>query len=201
MTDVVLLLPRGGERGLGVGQGAVGGGEAAPRGPHGIPQRPERAIGVEQVAVHARVQKAAVVLLSMQLHQRVGKAAQDVAGDAAVVDVGGLAAVGRDRAAEEQLLARGQAAVLQHRAGGMGGAEVEGGRDLADIGAGADDVGAATPAEDEPERIEQDRLPRPGLSGQDVEAGAEVELQPVDDQDVADVEAAEHGLPVRSAAV
>src|SRR5687767_476401 len=67
---------------------------------------------------------------------------------------------------------------------------------------GDDSLGLAAPdqaavgagAERETERVEQDRLAGSGLAGEDSEAGAEFEIEALDQHDVADGEIGEHGL-------
>ena len=79
--------------------------------------------GVEEGAVAAGVEEAAVVLLAVQLDEGVGEGAQGLGGDAAVVGPGLAAAVGGGGAAEDQLVAGGEAGDLQHGAGRRGRGE------------------------------------------------------------------------------
>ena len=60
----------------------------------------------------------------------------------------------------------------------------------------ADQPGVGAIAERQPERVEQDRLARAGLAGQHAKAGLELELEPVDQHDVADGELPQHRRPV-----
>ena len=57
----------------------------------------------------------------------------------------------------------------------------------------ADDTGVASLAEDQRERVDQDRLAGAGLAGEDGEAGVELELERVDDDEVADGKRVQHG--------
>ena len=49
-------------------------------------------------------------------------------------------------------------------------------------------------AEQQVERIEQDRLSRAGLAGQDREAGVELEVERFDDDEIADGQQAKHAI-------
>ena len=64
--------------------------------------------------------------------------------------------------------------------------DVEGGDHLTVLGALAHQRRLAARAERQRERIEQDRFAGAGLAGQRGEAGAEIDIQPVDQDDVAD---------------
>ena len=70
--------------------------------------------------------------------------------------------------------------------------QIEHRRHFALLRAAAHQIGPPAPAEHEAERVQQDRLAGPGLPGQHVQARPELDLQPVDDQDVADFKAAQH---------
>ena len=56
--------------------------------------------------------------------------------------------------------------------------------DKAAVGAGA---------ERQPQRIEQDRLARAGFTGEDGQAGAELQVQRLDQHDIADGKRGQHG--------
>ena len=61
------------------------------------------------------------------------------------------------------------------------------------LGAFADQRRLAARAEREREGIEQDRFAGAGLAGQCRQAGAEIDVEPVDQDDVADGKPGEHG--------
>ena len=75
----------------------------------------------------------------------------------------------------------------------MIGLEIEGRRHLPLLLAVAHDRTVASAAEGERERVEQDRLARPGLPRQHGQSAPEREAQAVDEDDVADVKLGEHG--------
>ena len=66
--------------------------------------------------------------------------------------------------------------------------------------AGADQIGRRPGAEQQPDRLDEDRLARAGLARQDVEAGFELDVDGLDDRKVADAEEAQHvgGTPIVS---
>jgi hypothetical protein len=121
----------------------------------------QAAEGVQQLAVAARVQKAPVVMLAVQFHQRLGQRPQHLALGAAVVDPGGLAAVPRVDPAQDQFVLSGSPASSSTARAWMVRAEREHRHDLALRGARADQFGPAAPAQHEAKRIEKDRLARP----------------------------------------
>ena len=108
-----------------------------------------------------------------------------------VVDVGAGPPAGGDDAADDDLVVgrdprRGQ--------GCMGGRCGAGEQRFHDglVGTGAHEVGLRPTAERHVEGLEQDRLPRTGLAGDDVQPGLEDELELVDDREVADPQRAQH---------
>ncbi len=129
----------------------------------------------------------------MQLDQHLRERAQHLARGAPVVDPGGLGPALPVHPAQDQLITDGNTGLVEHGARRVAGVEIEHRRHLALVGAAAHQLGPAAPAEHEAERVEQNRLARPGLAGQHVEARLELKLQPVDDQHVSNVEAAQHG--------
>jgi hypothetical protein len=150
--------------------------------------------GIQQHPVAARVQQAAVVVLAMQFHQCVGQGAQHLGRHAAVIGPGAAAAVGGGDAAQDQGAILGRNPGLgQHGMGGVKGGQVEFGCHLALIGASADKVRPCAPAQHEAQRIQQDRLARPGFAGQHVQTRLQGQRQAVDDQKIADIQRAQHG--------
>ena len=58
--------------------------------------------------------------------------------------------------------------------------------------AGANQIGGRAGAEQQADRLDEDRLAGSGLAGQDVEAGLELDLDGLDHRKVADAEEAQH---------
>ena len=71
--------------------------------------------------------------------------------------------------------------------------DVEGGGHLALLGALAHQRRIAAGAERQRKGVEQDRFAGAGLAGQRGKAGAEIDIEPVDQNDVANGEAGQHG--------
>jgi hypothetical protein len=125
--------------------------------------------------VPARIEQPPVVVLPVQFDQRVGQRPEHLARRAAVVDEGRLAPVPRVDPPQDQLVRARKPRLLQHRPAGMILAEVELCRHFPLLGARANQIRPPAPAEHEAERVEQDRLSRPGLSRQHVQPRPEVE--------------------------
>ena len=66
--------------------------------------------------------------------------------------------------------------------------------DVALLGTVADERAVAATAERQGKRIEEDRLAGTGLAGEHRQAVAEIDVEAVDEDDVADREGDEHGL-------
>ena len=77
--------------------------------------------------------------------------------------------------------------------GGVPRRKLEHRRHLALRLAVADEAAVAARAERERQRIEQDRLARAGLAGEDRQAGRKFEIQLIDQHHVADGKPREHG--------
>ena len=57
---------------------------------------------------------------------------------------------------------------------------------------GADQRGVGARAQRQPERVEQDRLARPGLAGEHAKPGFEIEVERLDEDDIADGKLPQH---------
>ncbi len=71
--------------------------------------------------------------------------------------------------------------------------DVESGDHLTVLGALAHQRRLAARAERQRKGVEQDRFAGAGLAGQRGKAGAEIDIQPIDQDDVADRKASQHG--------
>lgn len=94
-------------------------------------------------------------VLAVQLHESIGELAKRAGRCQRAIDEGPAAALTRDLSANEALSGRG---VLEDR--------LDGGLGLAST----DQIGGCAPAEQEADGLDQDRLPCPGLTGENVEA-------------------------------
>ncbi len=184
-AHLVQRSARGDKRLAGVAQGApcLAGGRA-------LLLQPGK--GIEQIAVPPRVQQAPIVMLPMQFHQRFGKAAQHFAGGPTIIDPGGLAPVRRIHPAQDQLVTAGQSGVLKDVMGGMIRGQIEDGNNFALRCPLSHQFRTPAPTQNKTQRIQQDRFARAGFSREHVQAGLKRDVQPVDDQHVANVERAQH---------
>ncbi len=156
----------------------------------------EAAEGVDQGAVGCRLDHGTIVVLAVDLHQRPADPAQHLRRHGLVVDKGAGAPVRHLHAAQDEFALGVDVVGGGRGAGGMSGGKVEGGGDLALGLALANQRTVAARAEREREGIEQDRLAGAGLAGEHGHARAEIEVEPVDQNDVADRQLDEHGVRV-----
>ena len=161
----------------------------------------EPAVGIEQTALGRRIEQGLLLVLAMDLDQQLADPAQQPAADRLIVDERPRAAVGGEHAAQHQVVL-GLDAVLaeQRRRRRVGGRrEHRADRGLRRTLADQRPIGPAT--QREAEGVEQDRLAGAGLAGQHAEPAGELEVEPLDQDDVADRKAGQHGggRSVRSA--
>ena len=164
-----------------------------PRGPcatHSGARRLQPAKSIQNIAVSAWVQKAAVVMLAMQFHQRIRQRAQHLARAPPVINPSRFSPLRRVDPPQDQLIPARQARLLQHRMCGVVRTQIKPRRDLALRRALAHQIRTPAPAQHKAERVQQDRFTRPCLAGQHVQAGLERQFQPVNDQHVRDIKAA-----------
>ena len=152
----------------------------------------EAAEGIEHGAVVGAVEQALLLELAFDLHQRLADAAEEGDADGLVVDEGAAAAVGAELAAEDDVAVVGQALLVEQRAHGMVGGDRELGADAGLPGAGAEQLQVGAAAEGQAERIQEDRFAGARLAGQHGEAGIDLEIQAVDEDDVADRQVQQH---------
>ena len=149
-------------------------------------------IGIEQAAMGRRIDQRAGVVLAVDFHQRRTEILQRLHADRLIVDEGAGAAVGKLHAAQDQCLAGLDVAFDEQRAGRMIGGQLEHRGDLALLGALAHQRRIASRTERQRERIEQDRLAGAGLAGQHRQAAGEIDVEPIDQDNVADREPGQH---------
>jgi hypothetical protein len=146
--------------------------------------------------VPARIDEAAIIVLAVQLDERGRQLAQQRHAHRLVVDEGLAPAVGAQRALEDQRLARldfdiraieGRA----HRSGKR--RELERGNHARLVLARADEAVFRAVAQHQAQRIEQDRLARARFAGEHPQPAAELQLERLDQHDVADGQARQHG--------
>ena len=124
-----------------------------------------------------------MLVLAVEIDEHAGQFAQGRTRRERAVDERAAASLCGDLAAQEDLAAVGR---------------FEDGLECRCILAGPDQVGRGAPADEQPDGSHQNRLARPRLAGEHIEAGLELELQAVDDRQMADRKEPQHGLGCRS---
>jgi len=152
----------------------------------------EAAVRIEQAAMGAGIDQRPIIVLAVDLDQRGTERAQHLHADRLVVDEGAGAAVGKLHAAQDQLVLGRDVVRRQNRVRRMVAGNVEGGGDLPLLHALAHQSGVAAGAKRQREGVEQDRLARAGLAGEHRQAGGEIDIEPLDQDDIADGQAGEH---------
>ena len=102
------------------------------------------------------------------------------------------AAIAVDDAAEQDFALGIEAVFGEQSECGVAVRHGEGRRDHGLFGAGADQPGIGAGAQSEAEAVEQDGFAGAGLAGQGREAGGEMQIEPLDQHDIADREAVQH---------
>ena len=159
---------------------------------------------VEDVELVRGPSEAPLLELAGHGDQALAHSGQVLAGRGPSPRVGAGAAVGEDAAREhEPVLVRGPelGETLQTLLVEEPGREVELGLDVCLVRAGPDEARVGFGAEEEPDRLGEDRLARPGLAGDRVEARPELEVGLADEDEVLDAEAPQHARMVRAAPV
>ena len=140
------------------------------------------------------VDERALVVLAVDLDQRRPERLEHLHAHRLVIHEGAGAPVGELHAPQDQAVLGGDAVLGEQRERRMAAFDVERRRDLALFGAVAHQAGIAAAAERQREGIEQDRLAGAGLAGQHRQSGRIVDVEPFDENDVADREAREHSV-------
>ena len=138
------------------------------------------------------IDQRAGVVLTVNFNERGAQRLQRLHADRLVVDEGAGAAVGKLHAAQDHRLINSD--VGEQSARRMLGRQFEHRGDLALLGALAHQGGVAARAQRQREGVEQDRLAGAGLAGQHGKARREIDVEPVDQNDVSDRESGQHAL-------
>jgi len=162
---------------------------------HGNPIRlaAQATKGIDEIAMTTRIDERAVVMLTVDLDQRLPYRAQQLHTDGHVIDEGAGAAICGLNATQNERAIGLKSIVgkeLQHR---MIGRRIEGRGDLALARPVAHQRRVATAADGESEGIEQDRFSSAGLTCEHAKSWAEFEIESVDQNDVADRQSGKHG--------
>src|SRR5438034_416395 len=172
--------------------------QAAVAGAHLLERAPEAAHRVEQLAVALDAPESLVLVLPVHAQEVGRQLAQQGERAEGAVHVGARAAAARDHAADEELVlpVLGRDAGTDEPLAHLSGDVHEEGLDRRLLGPGAHQVRVRPSAERHVERLEEDRLPRAGLAGDDVEPGLEHQLELLNERQVADAERAQHARPL-----
>ena len=167
---------------------------AAPRGGDSTRCGAQSGIGIEQRALRRRAQQRLVFVLAVNIDQMLARLAQLRERHGAAVDERARAAAAVDHAPHQT-----RAIVTRKFVVGEPGLQrlersgLELGADLAFLGALPHDARVAALAEHHRQRVDQDRFAGAGFAGEHREAGRELEIHPVDDHEIANVQRAQHG--------
>ena len=147
---------------------------------------------VEQLALRAALHQVLEFLLAVDLDQEFGQLAQGLHRHQLAVHVGARAAVRADHPAHDEL-----ALVLDRLRLEPARAPADSGEKLAATSARSAPWRTTSPAPRPPaissKRIDHDGFAGAGLAGERGEAGAELELRLVDDDEIAQFKMSEHG--------
>jgi hypothetical protein len=148
---------------------------------------------VQEQELARRLQQALVLVLAVQLHEGQAQPLEQPHGGGPVVDEGAVPAGPRQLPLDHQLAVAGRVpGLVEQRGHRPRRIDLEDGLDHRGVGPGADPVRLGTRAGHEEERVHHDGLARPGLAGEDVEAGGEGHHRLLDHGQVADGQLAQH---------
>ncbi len=139
-----------------------------------------------------RLDEGALVVLAVNFHQRGAERAQHLHAHRLIVDERASPAVGKLHAPHDQRVFAVKVVVGENAPRRMVGRKLEDGGDLAVFRPGAYHRRLAAGAERERKGVEQDRFAGAGLAGKRGKPGAEIDVQTIDENDVANGEAREH---------
>ena len=154
---------------------------------------------IEQAALLGGTGEGLVGVLAVHGDEPGAELAQGLGRDRVPVHARPGLAVRAHRAAQQALFVGVELAFAQPVE--RGGIDVERGRDLGARRAAAHLARRGARAEHEPERVEQDGFPGPGLAGERGHADPGFDLGVVDDREVGDVQVVQHGVSRRSVSV
>jgi hypothetical protein len=148
---------------------------------------------IKQVAMRAGVDQRPLVVLAMDLDQRAAYVAHQRNAGRLVVDEDAGAPVRGLDAAQDDVAVVVQRVFRQKQARGMIARHVEHSRNLALRSTMPHKRGVAARAERQRKGIEENGFAGAGLAGQHGKAGREIDVQPFDQDDIADRQPGKHG--------
>ena len=157
-------------------------------------KRRESAEGIDQMPLRLRFTQRLVRVLAVDGHERRTQLGELRQRGRTAVDPRPALALRIENPAQQDFVAIGREFLLgQPRADGGRVGHFEFGRELRALGAGSELPHFETIAEQQAQRVEQDRLARSGFAGEHREAIAEFDIERGDDDKVANRKRAEHG--------
>ena len=141
----------------------------------------------------ARIDQTAVVMLAVEFDQMRGKIAQQCDADRLVVDESLAAAICLELPSHDQRLARFDLDPCLAQQGGRSANQIEHRSHRGAVLPRAHQPTVGPVAQHQPQRIEQDRLARPGLAGEHAEATGEIQIKRRDQHHIAYGKPGEHG--------
>ncbi len=151
-------------------------------------------IGIEQLALFGGPHQRLEFVLPVDVEHRADDLAQQLHRNLLAVEPGARAAVAVEDAPHDELVARLVDGLLLQAVAQAArrGPQVERRHHLRAFGIAANQVGAAAAAGGERQRIDDDRLAGARLAREHREAGREIDVERVDDGEIADAEVREH---------
>jgi hypothetical protein len=152
----------------------------------------EGAEGIEQPAVRRHVHQRTLVVLAVDFDQCRAQRLEGLRAHGLIVDEGAGASVGELHAAQDQLVLGRDVVGRHQRAHGVPGRQLERRGHLPLLGPLPHQGDIAPCTERERKGIEQDGFAGAGLAREHGQAGCEVDIEPVDQDDVANREPGQH---------
>ncbi len=152
---------------------------------------------VDELTVRGGIDHGAFVMLAMYFHQLLPDGAQPLRADRLIIDEGAGATVDGLNAPQHQIPLGIETKFARGAARRMVGREFEDGGHLPLRLACAHQRGVAAPAERQHEGVEENRFSRAGLAGKRRQPALELKVKSVDQHNVANGEADEHGAQYR----
>ena len=151
------------------------------------------AVGIQERALRVAAEQQLVLVLPMDVRQAIPQLAKLRGGRGPAVDEAARAPTRIDRPAQQACaIALVEVARREPVAHGGERSQVEVRADLRALRAGAHDTRIGTAAQRERKGIDKDRLSRPRLPRQRREAGRKLEVEPIDDDVIANRKRSKH---------
>ena len=134
-----------------------------------------------------RIQKAAIIVLTMQLEDLLANTAQQFAADPSVIDPCGFAAIDTIDAPNDQLARIFKTCLVEEIGDRMIQRQIKHGDHFARTSPAAHQIRTSTPSQSQPQSIEQNRFARPGFPRQDIEPRTKFQMQLINNENVTNI--------------